>query len=454
MMTAATRLGFVKCILLFWHKIEENRSQKSLQATPKERNAVRTSYSVFCLLLLLYTKAMASLVITSSNIRKGIVGFIVFAILIAGIDTARRFLDSSLNPFNQNIQIYPDPTPGRASIPELKLTSNVVLPEGSQPTFLVEGAFPSMPTVANVYTIESPIVKLDTVDNAKRVAGLLGFTATAYVEANRDELVWENTTRTRTLTFNKATYKWSLRTQYFFDAEALKPKTINDLESYKNVATSVLSSLDFSDNSFQRAPIVATLAKLGLDGYFTNPVTSSFADYVDLQVYRNFELAAPRNRSELPSGAQNIQLPNPTVGRVYTANPKAGSFSAVVSNDGRDLTKELFSLDFFHYEYAFNKIPSRYPTLTAAEAWDQVRLGKGALMDMNLQTADYFAAPTPLNARKFTVDAAKTEIAYYEPNPWLGYIHPIYIFRGRVETTEGKVGYFVFYMDAIRRFTT
>ncbi len=56
-----------------------------------------------------------------------------------------------------------------------------------------------------------------------------------------------------------------------------------------------------------------------------------------------------------------------------------------------------------------------------------------------------------LEVSRFRATATETELAYFEPNIWEGYVYPIYIFRGKAELVSGKTADFVFYVDAIRR---
>jgi hypothetical protein len=395
--------------------------------------------------------ASPSLVKTASQIRRGVVIFLIVAVAIILFDTVSKFLSSGINPFNPTISFYLDPnTTNIGEVPKPKIPS-LAIAENSKPTFSVEGLFPAHPDTAFVYKIETPVEKLNTVENAIKTAKTLGFTNN-YTQVNAD-LTWENNAKTRKLQFNKTNQTWKLRTQYFLDAEALKPKSITeDVTTYANRASGIVASLGFSEQSLNRAKVEAVLAKLGINGLFTNPISASSADYVVIDMYRQFDLARLKSSSQLPQSQRNVTPPPEFDGKVYTDDPRVGSLHMVITDaDNNDPSRVVYEFDFTNYTYNYNY--GIYRVITPAEAWDKVQQGEGSLTLLQTETADYFAPSVSLEVTKFAVDATKTEIAYWEPpvTDTNRFEYPIYVFRGRAELAGGKQGRFVFYVDALKR---
>ncbi len=394
--------------------------------------------------------ATRSLIQTASQIRRGVVIFLVAALVIFLFDTVSKFLTSGINPFNPVVSFYLEPNSTNVGdVPVPKIPS-LAIAENSKPEFAVEGVFAAHPDSAFAYKIENPVEKLNTVESAIKTAKALGFTNN-YTQANAD-LTWENTAKTRSLKFNKTSQTWRLRTQYFLDAEALKPKSVTkDLAIYANQAGGIVSTLGFSEQSLTRAKVESMWAKLGINGLFTNPVAAASADYILIDMYRQFDLARLKATTQLPQSQRNVKPPPEFDGKVYTDDPRVGSLHMVMADGDGDPSRNVYELDFTNYTYNYNY--GIYRVLTPAEAWDKVQQGSGSLTLLQNQTADYFAPSVALDVTKFAVDASKTEIAYWEPpvTDTNRFLYPIYVFRGRAELTGGKQGIFVFYADALKR---
>lgn len=387
---------------------------------------------------------------TAVKIRQGVVVVLIVVILVLIGDAVIKFLNSDKSPFFVEQSPYLDPNYALLDVPVPNIPT-LTIDDNSKPTYIFDGVFSDFPDSAFVYTVERPREKLDTIQQATKTANTVGFTA-AYSEVTTEDLQWQNSAQTRTLTFNRNTQAWKLRTQYFLDAEAQKPKTVlADITSYESKARSVISSMGFSDQSLNRGKIEAKFAKLGIDGLFTNPINPSSADYIVVDVYRQLDMSRLKSASQRPTQTTGTE-PKDYDGYVYKDDPRIGSLNMVLTGQASDLTKDLYALDFVNYEYNYNY--GIYGIISAKEAWDQVRLGKGALRLLQPATADFFSPSQALNVTRFVADASKTELAYWEPplSDGTRFIYPIYIFRGTAELADNSApANFVFYMDALKR---
>jgi len=393
---------------------------------------------------------MATLSQTSLQLRKVILGFLIFAGVLLLIDTASKFLNSPANPFITVGSFYLAPSGfSGVTLPEPVIASKAIA-ESSNPSFVTEGVFATFPDTALVYKVERPTQKLNTVENAVQTSTTLGFIGNG-TEATQGILTWQNSSGTRNLSFNIVDHIWSMTTQYFQDVDALQAKTMDaSISTYESAGRRLVTTLGFSSESMQSPNVIAKFAKLGTNGLFTNPANSAQADYVVIDVQRNLTISMIKPTSQLTEVQKQIKdKPTNLTANVYKEDPRRGSLHVVVSNKAQDFAKDVYEMSFTDFEYTSSY--GVYSILTPSEAWNEILLGNGSLVLLKEQTADYFADSQVLEVSRFRATATETELAYFEPNTWEGYVYPIYIFRGRAELVSGKTADFVFYVDAIRR---
>lgn len=389
---------------------------------------------------------MASLSKSTQNARKfmllGLVG--LAAVLL--VDLLGRYVQS-VQPLPAIATCYPIANnslgvAGAINIPSISLA------QGSQPTFALNGRFGTFPPTAFVYGVEQPRVALDTLPKAEATAQSIGFTTST---SRNNVLSWQNASRTRALEFNSVSGKWQLRTQYFFDPVAQRTKQLNQTASfYENRAGTLLGRFGFNDFTFERPISVATFAALQPSGEFINPLNPSSAEYVVLDIYRNLSAANVRSSTQLSEAQRTACKDQPSYqGKVYTADPRVGSLHLVVTNQVQTPADDVMAMDFINYKYSLNA--GVYNIVTVEEAYSRLQLGEGKLVLSQLSEDDYFASSKPLNVRRFVINAVQTELAYFEPSEYSPMIMPIYVFRGSLETSDGKSGRFVFYVDALQR---
>lgn len=386
----------------------------------------------------------------STQVRKIALVILAVMLIIVGGDALLKFLNSPSSPFFTVGSAYLEANSAFGTLPVPKIPT-LAIDDASLPTFAVDGVFGQTPDSVLVYKMEEPREKLDTIDKAIKAANAVGFTA-AYSEATEGDLNWENATKSRSLKFNRTLNTWRMRTQYFVDIEAARAKTVrDDLTFYEGKGKSISSTIGFTDKSLAQGKTIAKLAKLGINGLFTNPLAAASSDYVTIDIFRKFDLAKVRANVNLNNYPTN-RRPKDFEGFTYTNDPRIGSMHMVVTGQVADLTKEVYEFDFTNYEYNYNY--AVYRVISPSEAWDRVRQGGGALTLLQPQGADYFSPSQVLNVTRFVADAPNVEIGYWEPpiTDTNRYVYPIYVFRGRAEFADNKpAGQFVFYVDALVR---
>lgn len=396
---------------------------------------------------------MASLYNTANRIRRIFFIAMTAVIFILVVDTAVKYIQSPNSPFQPAPNFYLETNSVLGEIAAPSIPSLSIANEDTQPSFLVNGRFPEYPTTCLVYSIDRPRETLSTVANATKTATALGFIE-QYEDISSRELLWKNNqeTPTRTLLFNKVEQTWRMTTQFFVDINKSNTENVNDDVSFyanNSLKTNILRALNFTDRSITEGVAEPKLAKLNVNGFFSSPFNPAEADYVYYPIYRQLNFALLKPASQLPSG---LEPPEEFVGKVYKTDPRVGSLQMTIAGTLRstaDYSKDIFDISFADYTYNFSYGVRKI--ISPDQAWSRVQNGDGSLVLIQLDSTDYFAGNDSVDVKRFTLNAAATEMGYWEPDEWDGFVYPIYIFRGQIETQDGQTGKFIFYVDALSR---
>lgn len=391
---------------------------------------------------------MASLFVTTNNARKVLLVILGIAAAIVLLDTFGKVKDIIGTGGTPERRFYLDPNNALGSvaapnIPGLKI-------DISNASIVQTSALSGFPDVAYVYQIEKPREKLNTASGADGVATKLGFTAVGFKDMGNNDYQWTGSDGSKILKFNKVSQIWSLTTNYSTNVEAKKKKTLGaDIQAYSNRITSVLNTLTFSSSLGMDAPKVDARYIVRSDqGDIKQTTDSKAANYIKINAYRKLFLADLKDSKDQPKLNAGEVKPQTFSGYVYKTDPRVGEFSAVVSNDLTSLPRDIFEFNFTNYEYGNKGI---YSIVKLEEAFSRVQRGQGSLVALTPENTDYFASYDNISVSRFIVDFSRSELGYYQPDEWTGFVYPIYILTGRAELTDGRQANFTFYVDAIKR---
>lgn len=392
---------------------------------------------------------MASLYQTTNRVRK----FIVIALAVMAIIMVGNFIiDFSKKPVSvvsENERFYMFANRLFGDVPKPTIPTLDFDTDGNA-TFSLESVHGTYPDVAYVYKIEEPSDKLLNFRNAKYAASVLGFNPDGFVDLGKNDFNWISTDGTKVLSYNKISQVWSLRTDYFTNIAALDDKQmLEDDDDYAREAYSLLRDLGFDTTGFAEGRAQVTYADLAADGIFNSVDRVTAADFAFVSIFRKLDLADLKDSSVRPEPPEGQDDPPEVDGVVYSDDPKLGQISFMVSNELEDYSKDVFAMDFINYEYSATK--GSYLIITPEEAWSRVQRGQGSLTLLQPQGNNFFAEFKPLNVKRYIADARRTELAYYEPKTWTGFVYPIYIFKGRAELEDGRQASFMIYVEAIKR---
>lgn len=397
---------------------------------------------------------MATLYQFSNNARKGVILILVLVVAILLVDTYSKFQSSNGVIITNQTRFYSKPDKALGEIPALVIKS-IATDTSVKPTYSRQSVHSNnYPDVAYVYAIEKPREKLDSFENAQAIAQSLGFSPNSYTSKGNNTFEWSSSFGTKVLTYNKVSQVWSLKTAYADNIEAKKIKSIStDITSYQRNAISLVSELGFPIQGISEDTIDARFSKLSFDGSFMalDKVEGSAVDtYVVINIKRYLRLADLLPESELQVlRQQKIAIPSARDAFVYQSDPRDGELRLVVSNNMQDYSKDVFEMSFINFVYTGSK--GVYQLITPDEAWNNAQSGQGALVSLIPQGYNYFVDYPTAGISKFVADATKTELGYYEPEEWTGFVYPIYIFKGRAELSDGRQASFTYFVDALKR---
>lgn len=377
--------------------------------------------------------------------RQAVIGFLVLAVAVIGIDVLAKALNRVREPFLPTVtqwQELPSNSFGKLALPTI---TSLTIGEDSRPSFGIRGEFPLFPDTALVYQITKPREKLDAADKAKTVAERLGFNPDN-VQTEASLLKWQSDRQTRAFSFDLLNNIWQLETvSYFQDANALQPKTTKKDNDYGALFSGLVGQLGLGRSSLTNGKTTYELVKRRAER-FAELEFNDNPEYAVVNLYRKLLMSQVKTGNEVKD--KNGQRVEKYEAYVYTDSPFRGSVSGVIADNATDTAKELYELKFIDYDYT--SVNSYYYLITPTQAWQNIQDNKGVLVSLLPQSRSKYQEYQKVSVRSFTALAEQTELVYYEPDKWSGYTHPIYVFYGNALLANGETATFVFYVDALR----
>lgn len=396
---------------------------------------------------------MATLYQSTINARRIFVGVVIVLGLILILDIISRLNETQLLESPNTPRFYMNTTRTfgeieRPVIPAIgaQLDQNIA--------YTLTGFFEvEFPDVAYVYKIEQPREKLFAFENAQNGVKLLGFNTNIPIEnVDRGQgfYEWSISDGSKAVIFSKIDQIWDLRTVYANNIEAKKQKFLSsNTELYERNALRLIQNLKFTEGMGLEEPRIDVVYAKLQNGTFVRDDNYQQAEYVFVNIYRRLRFADLKPRNERPEISNQALTPEDVDADVYTNDPREGSVSMVVSNSLTDYAKDVFELEFQNFEYGER---SAYLIVKAEEAWSQIQLGRGALVSLIPQGTNYLLPyPTNVTVTKLSADRNKTRVAYWEPDQWIGYAYPIYVFEGTATLSDGRLANFIYFVEAIKR---
>jgi len=334
----------------------------------------------------------ATLTLVAIKARKGIrYGIILLFAIIIG----RLILIFAINTY-KTLRPAPPPPPtvnfGRLTalpFPDL----NIELPELEYTLDTPDGTLPVFPTQFNVYYMPQKTANLFSFDRMKQKASAFGFTGEP-VQNSETLYKFFHPNSPSTFTADIVYDTFSLSFNLAADSSPLDERA-PDIETAKAAVRQQLQQ--------------AGSMPVDLEG----EVVSEFLRVEGQNLVRALALSDAEltkiNLTRTPLTIKEVEYPN------VTANPKEGNVWFIVSGS-RDRSKTLIAGEFRYFPVDLTRTET-YPIKTAAQAFDDLKAGRGYIANLGLNTSG-----------KVTI--RRVFIAYYDPNIPYNFYQPVAVFSG------------------------
>ncbi|MBN1915502.1 hypothetical protein JW796_00715 [Candidatus Dojkabacteria bacterium] len=391
-------------------------------------------------------KKTTSLMQVTNTARRGLIGCLIFIVLIIAYQNIKGFIFQTGNGVEGGLSSpYSPATKGFGDIQPLTIDSLELAP-GSSPEFAIDNRFGDYPKTANVYKVLQPREKFGAVEKAEVVAEKLGF-KNPFQKISEQELQWK--TDTRKLTYNKVFKKWNFTVDLTKDENAIKEHRIEpDKNTYIERAQSILASLGIHSSNLANALSEAHFMRVE-NSRLVEVSSPASAQFVQVNIYIVREAVTPKDFI-MKEGKKEENPANPLNGKVYRNNPKLGSATVILSDISND-TNGLFGFETTEWE--IDQISEVYDIVDAEEAWQRIQEGKGALKSLIREGRQQLSEYEPLQVRRFITSNEKISFGYFESDTYNSarpYQTPMFIFGGRAELVDGSEAEFMFFVDALK----
>lgn len=395
---------------------------------------------------LVYNVLMATLYASTNTARKFLIAFLVFSVAILIFDNLGS-LPGSNSVSTEAARFYMKVNRTFGNLPTFEIDS-IALDPSSNPQYVVQSAFSTaFPDVSYVYQILQPRENFQFLSSFEDTANTLGFPDSPTVSGN--DYTWVSADGTKTLRYNGVSQVWKLETDLVANADARVARlTLDNVSSYQSRIQSLLKNSNFDSKGFDQAVFDTKFLDLNSEGDLIVTDNALDAEFAFGTAYRTLPLADLKIAAERPELKKGQVLPTAFTGKTYTADPRKGSFNILFSYNLGTMTKDLYSLDFINFEYTQSGV---YQIITPTEGFSEIQNGRGALVSLTQPSKDFFADQSGVSVTRFDIDARRTEIAFYEPQEWIGYTFPIYVYYGTAQLTNGGLANAIFFIDAVKR---
>ncbi|NMB69611.1 hypothetical protein GYA27_00185 [candidate division WWE3 bacterium] len=378
-----------------------------------------------------------SLTKTSKDVKKGgmiflILAFLYYLFLLVIIPNSRNILRKMIPEKNPPNPIY-------GQLEPLKFTQKAITNQG--PRYVLDtknGRLPdNIPTKMVVYKLKKPQFSYLAGTEAEKNAAILGYSQTDLSSDLRgDDLTWKSLLSGGTLHVKKSTGQITAETAFHLRPDEYKAGNIdaNKAKSYSKLLLTKLGRDDDTYNDKNGGTQTVTLGKI-MGNSIMNTLLYSETQFARVDFYRQIN-KYPVYGSDPKKGLIQIYLRNPTLGNSPYNYPKLDINLHTIE----DLTKEK--------NPDVTKIAT-YPIIYPDEAWAEIKKQNGVIVDVSPKDGNTLASYEPTKVE--TILIKEIYLAYYEPEEYVPYLQPIYVFKGIYNTKGTPGGEVMLYFPAITK---
>jgi len=370
---------------------------------------------------------MSTLTETAENTKKY---GCIFLLLLGGwitIRTGWKIYKAVINP-PKPVIIY-----GQfGKLPVLPLVG-LKLESGSTPTYSLEttaGTLPAgLPVALPVYKTKTQAWTFMSEKRARDLASKIGFTGLNEKTSSPTLFYWKDAETGAELRVNTVTGKLTIETPLAVIEDKVKPGQAPTAEAAKGQALGFLRQQWEVPKDYNDGTQTTILAKAE-NGQLNQAETPYEAELVRVDLFRQITLGEEKKKSY------------PILG----PNPRQGLISLLVAGTNFKIGGSIPRVTYTYWVMD-TTAPGLYPLKPVANAYQELRDGKGYITYLNLKKHNPFAAYTPLRLARILIRDVK--LAYFDSESQPKFLQPIYVFEGAAFTTNSEEAEYVAYVPAV-----
>ena len=313
-----------------------------------------------------------------------LLGIIIFFILFYSIRVALI-----LNQNRQGENIVLNPVFGK--LPRPKILSSTTSAGLKFQIDTIEGKPVTATKSANVYSLLPTSTKFGYRDRISKMAKQLGFADTNTYSLVGDTTTFKNDSQSLDIKISNFNFKYLY--QYEKDADLFIRSIIPTAQESVNNSISLLQSLDRFPSEFDSANTTSSYFYFNSEKKITVPVARNIdANIVEVNFYR-------KNLDDIPT--------------VSTRFPNSNNYVKLASSSKEFVPIEV-QINFF--ERSLDNVGA-YPLISGDVAYELLKKGKGVVL-LNS------------NPDNKNIIIKKMYVAYFEPEIYMKYLQPFYVFEG------------------------
>lgn len=336
------------------------------------------------------------------------------------------------------------------------------------------GKINSLPNIVNVYKFENSTQSLMARENARILAGKMGFEKEKDTRIGTEYYKWSDPVSKKTLTVEVKNMNFVLETDITYLRKLSATGSIpSDLEA-GSLATSALRSLGLIDESTDYAEAKKTYTYINIepDGSFSKARSASEAELVRVDFLREKPLITISSnlvgatrmienmRKRLGMEPKEVtKIVNDKKVEFYTFNTSVvlptsrdSNVSVYVGIEDKDSKttstfKRIYRIEYTYWPISLDACGT-YELITPQKAMEEVQNGKGSIAYLYEIGGDYVREYSPKNVKRFLV-TKNISLFYYESPEEQEFLQPIYLISGEAIFEDDTKGEFDIYYPAI-----
>ena len=416
---------------------------------------------------------MSNLSKTVNTTRKIIIGFIIFVIIVLGIQFASQEIEKNKTTISSVIKNSPYLFPNKDSsaYSRFNLISKT-LKENVVPEFSKVGFWPKTFDSVNVYKIKEKKVTLSSIEQAQKISEKFNLKQN-YEKLDTNTYRWTNIPNTRILEFNRLNHEIKFRRDLIIAAKT--PISIElSREELIQSTISLVEGLGLGNEDVKFETGRVDYVALNSDRSFRSIPTTEGAQFARVTLFKKIEGVSLAGNDRVitssgtntyistsiqPQDGQTSEVASTVLAEIRRPDVFEGGITLFLNGNASKIG-HIVQIDYIPFEYKNNF--DTYAVMEFEQAFEKIKSGDIAsnLMYIAKTDSDIFEPYSEQGVLSFSIDASKARLIYIETDDysfldpsqkWNAQIYPYYWFEGLAALENGDEATFIFLVDPIPR---